>query len=190
MHVSDAIAARRAYRSLSPEPISEETLDDLARAASLAPSCYNKQPWRFVFVRLPEQLSRLREALSEGNEWARNAPCIAVVLGRREDDCLIDDRDYWTFDIGLATAFLILRATELALVAHPIAGFDARTVRAVVGIPDDVQVVTLVILARRATGILPNLSAGQRAAEMQRPVRRPLDAVRSFDSYREKLRQF
>ncbi|MCK4297935.1 MAG: nitroreductase family protein, partial [Planctomycetes bacterium] len=50
MEVREAIERRRAYRSLDPAPISDELIRDLAESASLAPSCFNNQPWRFVFV--------------------------------------------------------------------------------------------------------------------------------------------
>ena len=70
MDVREAIERRRAYRSLSPVKITPELLADLAHAASLAPSCFNKQPWRFVAVYDREILSRLHGALARGNEWA------------------------------------------------------------------------------------------------------------------------
>lgn len=50
MDVRQAIEKRRAYRSLLPVDITPELLEKMATAASLAPSCFNKQPWRFVAV--------------------------------------------------------------------------------------------------------------------------------------------
>lgn len=50
MDVKEAIQERRAYRSLEPVKITEELIRDLAKFASLSASCFNKQPWRFVFV--------------------------------------------------------------------------------------------------------------------------------------------
>jgi nitroreductase len=52
----DAIEARRAYRSLDPVAITKNLIKDLARSASLAPSCFNYQPWRFIFVKDPDVL--------------------------------------------------------------------------------------------------------------------------------------
>ena len=51
MNVKEAIKDRRAYRSLDPIDITDEIIEDLANVAQLAPSCMNKQPWRFIFVR-------------------------------------------------------------------------------------------------------------------------------------------
>jgi nitroreductase len=65
MNVNEAIETRRAYRALAPVEITEDTVRDLAEAARLAASCFNNQPWRFVFVREREVLERLFETLAE-----------------------------------------------------------------------------------------------------------------------------
>ncbi len=174
MNVIEAIESRRAFRSLERVEITDGLIADLARAAQLAPSCFNNQPWRFVFVRSEKGLLALRAALSEGNEWAYAASLIVVVFSRREDDCLIREREYHHFDCGLASAFLILRATELGLVAHPIAGFSPKKVRAAVKIPEDYHIHTLIIVGRKAREISPVLSAKQVEWEKERPARHPL----------------
>ena len=97
MDVKTAIQARRAYRSLAPVQITKELVEDLASAASLAPSCFNKQPWRFVFVYGREALSQLHPALSKGNEWAREASLIIAVFSKKELDCVMKDgREYYS----------------------------------------------------------------------------------------------
>lgn len=177
MEVSEAIEKRRAYRSLAPAEITEQLVRELGRAAQLAPSCFNNQPARFVFVFEPDVLQAMHTVLSAGNEWAREASLIVAVFSRKEDDCVIKDREYHQFDCGLAVAFLILRATELGLVAHPIAGFSPRKTKEVLGIPGDYQVITLIIVGRRADRISPLLSEKQVEWEKNRPVRLPLDKV-------------
>ena len=54
MNVKQTIQARRAYRSLEPVEITQELTRDLAESAQLTPSCFNNQPWRFVFAHDPE----------------------------------------------------------------------------------------------------------------------------------------
>jgi nitroreductase len=115
------IQKRRAYRSLVPVEITEEMMGALAESAQLSPSCFNNQPWRYVFVYEKRSLDELYRALSKGNDWARKSSLIIAVFSRAEYDCQIKGRNYYLFDTGMATAFIILRATELGLVAHPIA---------------------------------------------------------------------
>ena len=80
------------------------------------------------------ELDEMRGALAKGNEWAQKASMIIAVHSKVEDDCLVAGREYFLFDTGMATALLILRAVELGLVAHPIAGFDEERVKEVLGL--------------------------------------------------------
>jgi nitroreductase len=181
--LQEIIERRRAYRSLEPAHITDELIEDLAATAALSPSCFNNQPWRYVFVYEPAMLDRVKAALSKGNAWAQAASMIIVVYSRKQDDCVIYNREYFLFDTGLATAFLILRATELGLVAHPIAGYSPSTVKQAVGIPEDRIVISLVIVGKHASGISPILSDKQRQAEVQRPPRKPLDDIMCHNRY-------
>jgi len=181
--VHDIIQKRRAYRSLAPAEITRELIEDLAESARLAPSCFNNQPWRYVFVHDDSMLEKMHEALTDGNKWATEASMIIAVYCREDDDCVIHDRIYHRFDTGLATAFLILRATELGLVAHPIAGYSPSKVSDILGIPDGYQVITLVIVGRHADDLSPLLTDKQRAVESERPERKPFDAVASINHY-------
>ena len=183
MDVRQAINERRAYRSLAPVPISEELVKDLARHAQLAPSCFNNQPCRFVFIYEPETLKAMHAAISAGNEWAYAASMIIAIFSKKEDDCIIKDREYHQFDCGLATGFLILRATELGLVAHPIAGYSPKKTKEILGIPGEYQVITLVIVGKHSETISPVLSEKQIEWEKARPERYPLEKIAHLNRY-------
>lgn len=175
MNVIDAINARRAYRSLTPVVVTEDLIRDLAECGRLAPSCFNHQPWRFVFVYDPGQLSKMQSAFSRGNEWMRRASLIIVVFTRPDLDCRMKDgREYYYFDTGMAVANMILRATELGLVAHPVAGYDPARIREILEIPADMRVITLVNVGRHAADLNPELSEKQLEDEKRRPPRLPL----------------
>lgn len=174
MHVHEAILARRALRVLSDGPLDEDVPFMLAEAARLAPSCFNNQPWRFVLVQDEPSLSSLKDVLASSNRWATRAPLIIVVAAKRDDDCkLSDNRDYFLFDCGLAVGQLVLRAVDLGLIAHPIAGYDPKEVKRVLQIPDEYVVITLVICAHPGDdhGLL---TEKQREAEPKRPERNPI----------------
>jgi len=183
VNVNDAINIRRAYRSLAPAVITEELVRDLARCAQLAPSCNNNQPARFVFVWEPQMLEKMKAVFNKGNAWCHADSLMVAVCAEKEADCLIHDREYYLFDTGLAAAFLILRATELGLVAHPIAGYSPKAVRAVLGIPNSMQVITLVNVGKHADAISPVLSEKQVADETVRPERLPLEQVAFFNHW-------
>jgi len=174
MNVLETINKRRAYRSIDKTPISDEIIRELAESARLSASCFNNQPWRYVFVYDLKVLIKMHNALSSGNEWAKRASMIIVVCSKKEDDCLIKDREYYLFDTGMATAFLILRATELGLVAHPIAGYSPKKTREILDIPDEMNVITLVIVGKHADKIHPELTEKQIETEKERPKRKTI----------------
>lgn len=172
MDVADAIRTRRSTRSFEDAPLPPGVEAELALAASLAPSCFNRQPWRFVFVS-GGPLSELHGALSRGNEWFRGAPMAVAVYSREDLDCVLGERAYYLLDTGMALGLLMLRATEMGLVAHPIAGYDEDAAKRALSIPDGFRLITLVALGRPSREPSPLLSARQLEAEAGRPPRMP-----------------
>lgn len=174
MEVVEAINSRRALRALDTRRIEDEKIDALVEAARLSASCFNNQPWRFVFCTSPEIVNVLRTALPKGNAWATRAPVIVAVAAAEKDDCQLGDRrDYYLFDCGLSVGQMLLRATELGLVAHPIAGFDSLKVRDALRIPEEHVVITLVVCGYHSSDD-SLLSDKQKAAEADRPERKPV----------------
>jgi nitroreductase len=152
MTIQEAIQQRRSYRHLEKISITDEMVEKLSRAAQLAPSCFNNQPWRYVFVRDPEKLKELHTVYSEGNEWTHAGSLVIAVTARKEDDCVVGSREYYQFDTGLSVGQVLLQATELGLTAHPIAGFSPKKTRKVLNIPEEYDIITLVIVGKKAQG--------------------------------------
>ncbi|MDY6916235.1 MAG: nitroreductase family protein [Candidatus Cloacimonadota bacterium] len=161
MDVEKAIKKRRAYRILEKIEITDEMLNKIIEAARLAPSCFNKQPWRFLFVRNPEKLEKFKQVFSEGNEWAYDASMLAIVFSKKEDDCIVKNRKYYLFDTGLAVGQMLLQATEMGLLTHPIAGFSPKKIRNLTDIPEDYKIITVIIFGKHPT----------KAKEEKRPAR-------------------
>jgi nitroreductase len=183
MNLMEIVEKRHAYRSLGPVKVDEGLVRALAEAASLAASCFNKQPWRFVFVFDKDVLSRLQGAMNKGNEWTHAASMIIAVASRRDLDCVVKEREYYLFDTGMATAFLILRATEMGLVAHPIAGYDEGKAKEILGIPVDMGLITLVIVGTHLLPVNSLLNEQQAENEKTRPARLPLSEIMRINRF-------
>lgn len=182
MEVSDAIRARRAGRMFDTRPIEPEKVRALIEAMRLAPSCNNNQPWRAVFC-MGEALPRVKACLNRGNVWGTPAPLIVVIASGADDDCrLSEGRDYFMFGCGLSVGEMLLRATEIGLVAHPIAGYDPVKVREAVGVPPDYIVVTLIICGYPGTDD-SLLSEKQKYQQAERPPRKPVGENFFLDSW-------
>src|SRR5689334_330272 len=77
----DAIARRRATRRFDPDrPLPDDLLAQILRLATLAPSGFNLQPWRFVVVRSRRNRERLR-ACAFNQPKITEAPVVLIVLG-------------------------------------------------------------------------------------------------------------
>ncbi|MCX8095820.1 MAG: nitroreductase family protein [Caldisericia bacterium] len=177
MEVKEAIEKRRAYRSLDEIEISEDMIKDLFNSAVLAPSCFNNQPERFIFVKSKDKLNEIFGALSKNNDWAKFSSMITVVYTKKDLDCDIKGREYFLFDTGMSVGFMILRATELGLVAHPIAGYDEDKVKEILQIPNDYTVITLIIFGKKREEIREVLTDKQKEQEINRPPRKPFEEL-------------
>lgn len=185
MGVKEAIFERRAYRSLEPVKITPEIIESLVECARLTPSCFNNQPWRYIFITDPEVLENMHSVLSTDNDWAKAASMVIVVFSKKENDCLIRGREYYLFDTGMATAFIILRATELELVAHPIAGYSPKKTREILGIPDEMNVIALVIVGKHSSQMNPLMNQKQIEVEKKRPERLTADKIVFMNRYHD-----
>ena len=190
MSVKETIEKRRAYRSLEPVKITQDMINNLAEVAKISPSCGNKQPWRFVFAYNKQVLKQLFTALSRGNKWAEKASMIVGVFSKPENDCMIGERLYYLFDTGMATAFIMLRATELGLVAHPIAGFDETSAKEILGIPNAMRLITLIIIGKHSKDVNPVLSESMKLGEKQRPPRKAIEDFIYIDKFEEHINKF
>jgi len=189
MNVIEAIKKRRAYRSLDPIEVNDELIRDFAEIVKISPSCANKQPWNIIFITEKEQLNRLFTVLSTGNKWVKKASMIIAVFSKPENDCIIGERYYYLFDTGMATAMLILRATELGLVAHPIAGFKEGKAKEILEIPDEMRLITLVIIGKHSKEINPVLSDAMKLGEKQRPPRKKLEDFIYVNNFNTKFNE-
>ncbi len=58
----EELLERRSVRDFAPDPLPDGVLEECVRAAGLAPSGANRQPWSFVLVTDPELKRRIRVA--------------------------------------------------------------------------------------------------------------------------------
>jgi len=135
----DPVLARRSIRAYTDEPVTDEQVERLLRAAMAAPSAGNQQPWAFVVVRDRATL----EAVPSVHPYARmiaHAPLAIVVCGAGVESGRWPR--FWDQDCAAAVENLLIEAQALGLGAvwlgvHPL---EERVtgVRKLLGIPDDV----------------------------------------------------
>lgn len=77
----ELVHSRRAVHAFSERPVAEDDVLAMLRAAQLAPSSFNLQPYAFYWVRTPARREQLR-ALCLGQKAARTAREFLVCVAR------------------------------------------------------------------------------------------------------------
>lgn len=124
----EVIKRRRSIRGYRPDPVPEDILNQILKAARLAPSGGNRQPWHFIIVKDPETKRRLGMS-----SWAVEAPI--VLIGCTEGSAI---------DISIAFEHIVLAATNFGLGTCWMGrwGYDAEIKKAL-RIPEHIRVLAV-----------------------------------------------
>ena len=149
--VDSMFTDRWSPRAFLPDPIPEHQIKSLFEAARWAPSCFNEQPWLFVYATEPEAREKLVSALVPKNQrWAGKCPLLMFVLARKKFQQGGRDNRHAPFDAGAAWMSLALQARRLGLYAHGMAGFNQEKAYQVLGVsPDEYHVMAAIAVGRK-----------------------------------------
>lgn len=140
MEVKEAIEKRRSIRKYLDKEISEEIIQELIKAARLAPSAYNAQPWKFKIVNDKKIIQELKNNQVFKNPFVYTAPLIIVCCCETDvyPLCAEDNfntRELAIGDISIASQNLVLRATELGLGSCYVGLLSKEKIKQILKIP-------------------------------------------------------
>lgn len=137
--VLPAFHRRWSARAFSDRTVTAEDLKKVFEAARWAPSAYNEQPWRFIVGEAGTEVhATLAKVLIGFNQaWAPKAPVLILGVAKAVFTHNGTANAYALYDLGAATASLMLQAAELGLTTHQMAGFDHDAARKALGIPEE-----------------------------------------------------
>lgn len=184
--ITEAIESRRSIRKFVQEPMDQADLHEILRLASLAPSAWNAQTWRFAVVQDPAIKEQLREA-AYGQGQLTSAPAVIVVYSDMEDTLNtveetahpgmgeanrtgqrntfnnafgaqeVAQRGQWGLtQANIAFGFLMLAARGLGYDTVPMLGFNPEKVKEILGLPQHVQFAGLLPIGKRAEDGFPH----------------------------------
>lgn len=136
--IQKLIADRWSPYGFSDRPVAESDLSSIFEAARWSASSYNEQPWSY-FVALKKdygEFGRLLSCLEPANQaWAKTVPVLVLgVVSLRFAKSSKDNRAA-VYDLGLATANLVMEATSRGLSVHQMIGILPDTARELYQIP-------------------------------------------------------
>lgn len=109
MEAIDAILSRRSIRKYTADPIHQNVIDELLKAAMSAPSASNEQPWHFVVITDRRILNEIPKS-HPYSQMLTEAPIAIVVCGD-----LDKGKGWWVQDCSAATENLLIAANAKGL---------------------------------------------------------------------------
>lgn len=142
----DLLHRRRSIRKYTDQPVSEEHLLSMLKAAMVAPTAHNRQHWQFVVVTERDRLDQLSAVHPYAKMLKEATLCIAV--------CGDSSYPFWEQDCAAATQNILLAATGLGLGSvwmgiHPNPG-PVQTVRDLLEIPEGQVPLSLIAIGHPA----------------------------------------
>jgi len=170
---------RWSPRAFEPIPLTQTQIDTLFEAARWAPSCFNAQPWLFIYAADATDRIRFISALVEKNRaWVQNASLLVYLLCRRNFSHNGQVNRHAPFDAGAAWMSLALQARKLGLYAHAMAGFSREKAYEILNAPaEEYDIMAAIAVGYRTAPVI--LSEPVAAAE------KPSDRKASVDVARE-----
>ena len=150
MDLLECMLGRRSIRKYTGEPVDDETVEKLLRAAMAAPSAGNQQSWRFVVLRD----RGAREAVAACSPYAGMLPGAAVGIVVCGETVGEKHEGYWVQDCSAATENILLAACAMGLGGVWL-GFHPNEERAkccatVLGLPDSVVPLAVISIGHPA----------------------------------------
>ena len=110
---TENIMTRTSIRQFKNQPVEQEKIDILLKAAMAAPTAVNLQPWHFIVIDDKATIDLL-----SGNQ-PTNAPLLIALCGDTDKTMMPDRKtklpDFWVEDVSAATENLLLAAHALGL---------------------------------------------------------------------------
>ncbi len=141
----DLAEKRQSVRKYSDKPVEREKIDRCLRAAQLAPSACNSQPWHYIVVDDPElRLAVAKETYNTivaFNKFALNAPVLVVLVMEKPNTISqiggrIKSKDFYLMDVGITAEHFCLQAAEEGLGTCMMGWFNEKKLKKMLSIPD------------------------------------------------------
>lgn len=171
MEVAEAIRKRQSIRAYEEKPVPEEKLNRVLEAARLAPSASNRQSWKFIVVKDAQRRQELGIA-ANGQSFVGEAPVIIAAVATEPKSIMTCEVPRYAVDLAIAIEHMTLAAVEEGLGTCWIGAFSQGRVKAILGVPEKYQVVTV-------------LPLGFPRQEGRAKVRKPLNEIVCYETFTE-----
>ena len=179
MDVFEAISSRRAIKKFdSTYKMDSSDVQKLMNHVILAPTSYNQQNWRFVYVTNPDVKEKISVA-ARGQAQPKDGSLVIVLCGdmtawnteplrywnnhpaekqemvkaalvRKYDGNPQNQRDEAVRSCGMAAQTIMLAAKDMGLDSCPMVGFEYNELAELIKLPENHLIVMMVVVGKRA----------------------------------------
>jgi nitroreductase len=156
MDLYELINKRQSDRAFDPDkPVEKEKIERILKAAAIAPSACNAQPWKFIVVDEPELKNKIADATSAKllgmNHFTKQAPVHIIVVQESVNFTsgiggFVKDKKFAPIDIGIATAHITLAAEYEGLGSCILGWFNEKKVKELLDIPKNKRVLLDIVI--------------------------------------------
>jgi nitroreductase len=145
--------SRWSPRSMTGQAISQDDLTALFEAARMAPSSYNAQPWRLIYVtREAASWNDYINLLVDFNkQWCKNAASLILIVSKKTFDHNGKPSQTHSFDAGAAWMSIALEGVHRGLVVHAMQGFNYDKARVIANVSEEFQVEAMIAVGHKGT---------------------------------------
>ncbi len=104
--ILSAIKKRRSVRKYKSDPISEQVLDKVIKAALYSPSARNMKKWKLIVVKDKSKIRKLGN-MKPSSQHIKNAPIVIVIIS--------EDWKYWVEDASIVAEHIWIEAENQGL---------------------------------------------------------------------------
>lgn len=143
----------RSYKTCSVE---REKIELMLKAAQLAPSAVNYQPWQFIVA---EQGGKLHTDIqsSYNRDWFKTAPLYIVICGNHNESWhrSFDNKDHCDIDVSIAIQHICLAATAQGLGSCWVCNFNPTTLKETLALAPEIEPIAILPIGYLVEGSNP-----------------------------------
>ena len=158
----EMVQHRQSCRNFSEKKPEREKLEQCLKAARLAPSACNSQPWHFTVLTDPTLVQAAGVCARQAgmNGFTSQVPCFVCITEEKAKltariGALIKSQSYACYDIGIAAAHFCLQAEELGLSTCILGWIDDKKLREITGIDAPARLVITLGYAAEGDSLRP-----------------------------------
>ena len=145
---------RYSVRKFTSQKVVKEKLDAILKAAQIAPTACNKQPFKLLVIESDEALKKLKDC----TVCHFDAPLAILICGDKNESWTrtFDNKPHSDIDASIVTTYMMLQISNLGLGSTWVCHFDPKAIKETYNIPDNLEPISLLPIGYPSSDSEPN----------------------------------